>query len=241
MDFDSLLGNLENTNCVEQLRSCCNIFVDIHNYDYYSLYGSIYTSLLSPSLHKISGPHNKRPKNNETEHDILQTCIDSTTPVILGNFSDSKLIFNPLIRTIHKPNARKLDIYFPIHFPVGKIAIFHLTKRSKKENIEESVFNILPKGRQFASEAGLAFVSLIEKEWENIYPELSQRERHCLLLTADGLSPKNIAEEIGLSQHTVIFYLKNVRKKYDAKNIQSAISKAILKGDIMPQMVSVET
>lgn len=44
------------------------------------------------------------------------------------------------------------------------------------------------------------------------------REREVLLLLAQGLSTKEIANSMGISFHTVESHRKNLRSKFEAKN-----------------------
>ena len=56
---------------------------------------------------------------------------------------------------------------------------------------------------------------------------LSDREKEILALLVDGLSKKQIAENIFLSHHTVDSHLRNIYAKLEVHSRSSAISKAI--------------
>lgn len=59
---------------------------------------------------------------------------------------------------------------------------------------------------------------------------LSDREREILLLVADGLTKQAIAEELGISQHSVSTYLRRVFDKLHVHSLPAAISTAIRRG-----------
>lgn len=59
---------------------------------------------------------------------------------------------------------------------------------------------------------------------------LSQRERHVLECMADGLSSKQIAYKLKISEHTVIVHRKNMLKKTNAKNVAELIAFAFRSG-----------
>jgi DNA-binding NarL/FixJ family response regulator len=57
--------------------------------------------------------------------------------------------------------------------------------------------------------------------------DLSEREKEILALLVDGLSKKQIAENIFLSHHTVDSHIRNIYAKLEVHSRSSAISKAI--------------
>ena len=63
-------------------------------------------------------------------------------------------------------------------------------------------------------------------------PELTEREKECLLWASKGKSLWEIGMIIGISERTVKFHLDNARKKYKVPNIQNLIIHAIARGHI---------
>ena len=59
-------------------------------------------------------------------------------------------------------------------------------------------------------------------------PSLTSRERHCLTLAASGLSAKQMAKEMGISEKTVELHLSRVRKKYGARTTAQAIATSMV-------------
>lgn len=59
---------------------------------------------------------------------------------------------------------------------------------------------------------------------------LSEREKQCLTWTAAGKTSSEIADILGLSEHTVNHYLNQVTKKLDAVNRTQAVVKAMKRG-----------
>jgi len=57
--------------------------------------------------------------------------------------------------------------------------------------------------------------------------DLSDREKEILALLVDGLSKKQIADNIFLSHHTVDSHIRNIYAKLEVHSRSSAISKAI--------------
>ncbi len=65
-------------------------------------------------------------------------------------------------------------------------------------------------------------------------PQLAPRERECLLWTARGKTAWEVAGILGLSQETVVHYLKAAAAKLGVHNKTHAVVKAILLGVILP-------
>ena len=57
-------------------------------------------------------------------------------------------------------------------------------------------------------------------------PNLTGRELECLYWTAQGKSASVIADILGISQHTVKVYLKNIRTKMGVASLRSAVVEA---------------
>lgn len=60
----------------------------------------------------------------------------------------------------------------------------------------------------------------------NYLAMLTPREIQCLSLIAGGLSTKEVAEQLFLSNETVNTHAKSIRQKMDCKNIAEAVAKA---------------
>ncbi len=65
-------------------------------------------------------------------------------------------------------------------------------------------------------------------------PTLSKREIELLLLIADGLSNRAIAQRLVISLNTVKYHVKNILTKLDVQNRTEAVTKALKEGLISP-------
>lgn len=63
-------------------------------------------------------------------------------------------------------------------------------------------------------------------------PQLSQRESQVLELIAQGLSAKQVAQELSITARTVDRHIENLRNKLNARNRVHLISKAIASGEL---------
>lgn len=76
----------------------------------------------------------------------------------------------------------------------------------------------------------LACLPLIEAEQERRAPRLSGRETECLSWAAMGKTTWEISRVLDISEHTVIYHLRNAGGKLGAVNRQQAIAMAIQLG-----------
>lgn len=230
-EFANLISRVQQSSYQEEIEECCEAFCSYAKFDNYLVFGSIFTSLVSPP-HCLFGNTKGSRKSHLTQIETIKNhCISKTTPVINGNFEQSSLIPGGLIKT-RTNRSKKVSITFPIHFPMGKFAFLHISAIMSQQNSEEQILSILAPANLFAREVGNSTLRLLESKLESKSPYLSTREKECLLMATDGTTPKRIAEKMGLSPHTVIYHLKKAREKLKRKNIQGAISKAMLLGDI---------
>jgi DNA-binding CsgD family transcriptional regulator len=77
-----------------------------------------------------------------------------------------------------------------------------------------------------------------ESNKNHILVDLTDREKDCLLWTAEGKTASEIAHILDVSESTVTFHIKNAIRKLKVSNRSQAIAKAVLEGYIMPQFKS---
>jgi two-component system nitrate/nitrite response regulator NarL len=68
---------------------------------------------------------------------------------------------------------------------------------------------------------------VMESWWRNLTP----RESQVAFLVSRGLSNKEVAQHLGLSDGTVKLYVHNILQKLDAKNRYVLIRQAAVSGD----------
>lgn len=103
--------------------------------------------------------------------------------------------------------SHELSLY---HFRNQLIALNYLYDISQKERIED-LFRIKKP---------------IHTDKDNDNITISKREREVLMLIADGLSSKQIADELYISNHTAITHRKNLIEKFKVRNTAQLIREA---------------
>jgi len=86
----------------------------------------------------------------------------------------------------------------------------------------------------FSRHLHLACAPFIERFGQGLRPQLRSRELECLSWAAMGKTTWEIGQLLRISEHTVVYHLRNACVRLDAVNRQQAIAKAIELGLLQP-------
>ncbi|MER8783295.1 LuxR family transcriptional regulator [Mesorhizobium sp. M1006] len=119
-------------------------------------------------------------------------------------------------------------ISVPLHGPDGRFAIMNFAQAWDGEFQNRAITYLQLAALHFHLRVGkFAQSSGIEQT-----PNLSPREKECILWTAKGKSSWEIGMILGISVDTVNFHIKNVKRKMDAASRTTAALKALKLGII---------
>jgi LuxR family transcriptional regulator, quorum-sensing system regulator BjaR1 len=115
-----------------------------------------------------------------------------------------------------------VPVYHPDH---GQAAVFFVGKRAPL-SIGETA--------ELALYGHLVHETLHQVSAKPVKPDspLTERERECLVWTSVGKTSVEIAQILGLSEHTVNHYLNNAARKFDAVNRTQAVAHGLRFGFI---------
>lgn len=111
-----------------------------------------------------------------------------------------------------------------IYSAVQAGASAYLTKSASREEILEAIRTSRSGGSYFPATVGAKLAARIQR------PEISPREREVVTLILRGLSNKEIATELGLSEATVKLHIAHVMNKLSARDRTHAASIALRLG-----------
>lgn len=95
-----------------------------------------------------------------------------------------------------------------------------------------------------ASQIERKLLSALEQSQTNPYSdshELSERERDVLVLVANGLANKEIADKLNISIHTVVSHRKNIAHKTGIKSVAGLTVYAMLNNMLDPTDVTLQS
>ena len=173
----------------------------------------------------------------------IEACMDGTTPetdidVILLDLGLPGMHGITGIPTLHErfPDVRILVITVYDHKPVVLEALAagasgYLLKADGLDAILRGIDEVLSGGAPLNSH----IARMILTTFNAIRPvtpdiDLTDRERETLSLLVKGLIKKEIADQLGVTYHTVDTHVRNIYGKLQVHNLSGAVAKAIQLG-----------
>jgi len=145
----------------------------------------------------------------------------------------------PAFRRIWMEHAAEFNITpptigIPMAAPQGETAIFILHGKVPGVHFEYERKSLLKKAITRAMEFHEQVINSYGLQELMGFPDITQRELHCLELIARGLTVGETARDAGISERTVESHLKSCRKKFEAKTTPHAVARAVYLGMIKP-------
>lgn len=104
----------------------------------------------------------------------------------------------------------------------------YLLKTSPVERIIESIYEALAGGAPMTPRVARSVLDMFARMGERRHDYgLTQRERKIVELMTEGLIKKEIADQLGLSYHTVDTHLRNIYTKLHVHSRTGAVAKAL--------------
>ena len=117
-----------------------------------------------------------------------------------------------------------------VHRALSAGAVGYLTKETDREQICDAILRAADGGLALSPNLSGVLVEYMHKQRENPVPNLGEREREVLRLTADGLSAPDIADVLGIGTTTVKTHLQRVYRKLEVSDRAAMVAKALRLG-----------
>ena len=125
-------------------------------------------------------------------------------------------------------------VTIPVHGPGQAFATLNVASSAKPEEFSELWQQQQHALHLIALHSHEAIVQTVLTEANEEPIQLAPRERECLLWAARGKTAWEISVVLGLSEHTVVYYLKLAARKLNVHTKVHAVVKALLLGLIAP-------
>jgi len=104
-----------------------------------------------------------------------------------------------------------------------------LMKNINKETLDKAIQTVYNRGNYYSEELFDFFTRQVTREEKEVKPEikLTKREKEILQLVCEGLSNKEVADILYVSERTVVGHKSNLFAKLECKNTISLMFKAI--------------
>lgn len=161
------------------------------------------------------------------DSDILVLASETLSPSDLARLTSGESDFALLLLTDDTQAAQIIS-----GLPVGAWGILSL-EASAEELL--SAVEALHHGLLVGEPALMATLlstapGLTQSQVEPLEEPLTERENEVLQLLAQGLANKQIAHQLGISEHTVKFHVSSIYAKLDATNRAEAVRQGIVTG-----------
>ncbi|HEX6305561.1 MAG TPA: response regulator transcription factor [Anaerolineales bacterium] len=161
------------------------------------------------------------------DSDILVLASETLSPSDLARLTSGESDFALLLVTDDTQAAQIIS-----GLPVGVWGILSL-EASAEELL--SAVGALHNGLLVGEPALMATLlstapGLTQSQVEPLEEPLTERENEVLQLLAQGLANKQIAHQLGISEHTVKFHVSSIYAKLDATNRAEAVRQGIVTG-----------
>jgi DNA-binding CsgD family transcriptional regulator len=242
-----LQGKVEkifNTNNQHEIFNLCVKFTKELDASYFT-----YTLFLPNNFHhleykQISNLHTNWTDRYKEQSYVfvdpnIRECMETFSPVFWNTQINKAKKLNVNSRIVVE-DAYKYGLRAGNMVPVfdyrGINGVFELglAANSCSRQSQKNLQLITPYASYFGGAVHQSMINLI-KQKEIVQQELlTKREKNCLCLAADGKTATEIGSILCISENTVKFHSKNIKKKLGARNTVQALAISILKGDIMP-------
>lgn len=132
-----------------------------------------------------------------------------------------------------------IGVSFPVHDGQERASLLSLILRSGRRGERHPDFECMAFGQLTAVAAHEAFLRVFGgvRSRPGSRALLTDRERRCLVRAAAGETGRQIASTLGISEQTVVWHLRNARRKLDASTSREAYAKAYERGLLRPSNV----
>jgi DNA-binding CsgD family transcriptional regulator len=234
-----LIEQLQAAASVEELHRCGTEIAGAYGFDHFIYGASIPTSFVQPQAVIISGyPQDWRDHYIANAYQRIDPtvhhCARRLTPL---TWSDISVTDRAAQKLLHECRDFGLasGTSLPTHGRNGEFAMLSLASRHDSADSAAQIERSLADTHLLAAhfhETASRILSLVQIPGTGT---LSEREKECLLWSAEGKTSWEISQILGISERTVVFHLQHATEKLKVSNRQHAVARAIALGLISPQ------
>lgn len=133
----------------------------------------------------------------------------------------------------------RYGLTLPVHGAHGEFSLFSLASPDPLPPAGAGCAELIWRAHGFAAQLHTSVRGLLLQAAPRLHgeppPHLSARECDCLRRAAEGQPAGAIAQDLGISENTVIYHLKECRQKLQVQTRQQAIARAVALGEIRPE------
>lgn len=239
IDLD-LLESLLSCESIEELHANTARIAKLLGFEHF-IYGvNVNVSLTRPYQFFLSG-YPKEWWKHYTDSDykkidpIVRHAAEKVIPVIWG-----KQLCSSPAATKFMGEAKEFGLVngasFPVHGQRGEFSALNLATSRNSRETKRDLVAAMGKAQLLACYVHEAVQRIVLSKGPLPVQKikLTEREKECLLWAADGKTSWEISQIINISEHTVVFHLRNVVSKMGVTNRRQAVARALSMGLMSP-------
>lgn len=239
-----LIDLLSRVKTVEEIHSLCAAFCDQFDFDRF-LYGArIPTSFVKPYFIFINGyPGEWRERYTTNGYMVVDPtvlhCATHLTPISWDQIGPQEDESDRVRQFMGEARefGLKSGVSFPIHSAQGEFAMLNLASSKSHVQAKPSILEAMPHASLFSAYLHEAVRRVFDHQVLSLSRvHLTDREKQCLLWSAEGKTNWETSHILGVSERTVVFHLQNAVDKLNAVSRQQAVARAVALGLITPQL-----
>ena len=239
-----LIDLLSRVKTVEEIHSLCATFCEQFEFNRF-LYGArIPTSFVKPHFIFISGYPSEWWKRYTTKgymtiDPIVMHCATRLTPISWDQVRPQEDESEQVRQFMGEAREFGLNsgVSFPIHSAQGEFAMLNLASGENQVQAKSSILEAMPYASLFSAYLHEAVRRVFEHQVLSLSQvHLTDREKQCLLWSAEGKTNWETSHILSVSERTVVFHLQNAVDKLNAVSRQQAVARAVALGLITPQL-----
>lgn len=117
-------------------------------------------------------------------------------------------------------------VIFPIHAKSGRVSLLACFVRGPSSEVAAIITSSLGEGSLTAMCFHDAITRIITKSDSTLEVRLTHREKECLRWIAHHKSNWDISRILGVSEHTIVYYVRRLMQKLNAQNRHEAVERA---------------
>ena len=245
------LNNLLQSKSLSELENACQQVAACYDFEHF-IYAAIYpTSFIEPQIIILNGYPLEWRTHYQTQNylavdPVVKHCASSVIPL---NWKNIWPILEPDSEELKlmdeaRDAGLKSGVTMPIHSPQTSLAMLSLASHTSLRKSDKQIDQVLPVLGLFSVYLHETIKQLLfrtDKQQALHIPELSNRERDCLLWAAEGKTSEETSDRMKISKNTVIFHLKNASAKLGTTNKIQAVVRAITYGLIQPAHIEINS
>jgi len=121
-------------------------------------------------------------------------------------------------------------ITIPVHSRHGDVALVNLALSSSGDAARRHAREMMICGSLLAPQTHETMRRIVKTRQMSSVPRLTKRETEVLQWISDGKSTWEISKLVGISEHGVVYHVRNVLTKFDVGSRHQAVAKAVVHG-----------